>query len=1195
MPHSESIDKLVKPYKPSAPLGLVFGLGLLAIQACFPPCLQAQATISTGSIQGTVTDPSGAVIPNASITITEQATGQVLHLTTTVAGTYSAGAIIPGDYQIRVEAEGFAPTELPVVVRVGGIAMAVVQLRIGEEKTVLQVKATPVAVNSVQATVQGVLTTNQIDQLPINGRNFLDLAQLEPGVQIQDGSTFDPTKNGFASISFGGRFGRTARIEVDGVDISDEMVGTTTENIPAGAIQEFQIAQSSLDLSTELTSSGAVNVLTRSGTNQYHGQAFFYGRWHTTAARIAPTDLFFQRQQFGASLGGPIKHDKLFFFTDWADNRQDLAAPVQLGSPFQALSGSNNQPFREQLVLARLDWQVKTNARAFYRFAYNMNSSVVPLLPNTFQPFLTSNHTQSHAVGFDLTTGTYSHSFRFGFLRFANEITNSVGAAAYNPAPNIELSIGADPLCATPGANVLCSGISFFAPQVAQQHDHQLKYDGSKIFGAHVLRYGVGINWILALGLAKFLGLAPAVNNIFGAADQAFAATGPFAGGVSNPLNYPVSVVYLGNGQGYNTEIPRFGFPAGGQYDTRFSWYVGDTWKAKSNLNLTFGIRYVRDTGRSDADLPPIPAIDLFGPGLGQRVNQPNWNFAPQLGLAWDPWHNGKTAIRAGAGVFYENSLFNNILFDRPARLQTGLFFGLQRVCPGATGSLVLPDGQVVDVTKLCGTAASPVAIGSVADQIAALQQQYQAAVAAAGPQVNASYVGNVLADNRGIGTNLLAPNYQSPYSLQMNVGFQRQLRPGTVLTVDYLRNIGMRYLLYYDTNHVGDARYLNKAAALHAINLTNESFKCPDGPAGVNCAISAGATIATYAENGLDSGAVVFGGLPAAIAGIPGFNNTPDTGAAFPGIDPNVGQNMMLFPIGRSVYNGLAISFRQDAQHPLPHVNHMNLQASYTLSRFKSLVADQDFINGATDNNNINHYFGPNALDRTQQFSAGAVFDLPHALSLSMIAHVDSSLPVTLTVPPGPQREPSGAQIFQSDLTGDGTTGDVLPGTNIGSFGRDVTPGNINAVISQYNSSVAGQLTPAGQALVNAGLFTGDQLKALGAVAPTLALAPPGQVGVGSLFTIDLRLSWALRLGEHVRLVPSVAVFNLTNSQNYDFANNILSGILQAAPPPGAAVPSGSANSTTYPQRTTRVTLGSGVYALGAPRVFEWGAQIVW
>ena len=153
--------------------------------------------------------------------------------------------------------------------QVGNTSTVSPKLAVGQESQVIEVQGAVVGVNTEQATVQGTIDLDQIENLPVNGRNFLDLAQLEPGVQIQEGSTFDPTKNGFSSISFEGRFGRTARIEVDGVDVSDETVGTTTQNIPASAIQEFQLSQSSLDLSTELTSSGAVNVTTRSGATRF--------------------------------------------------------------------------------------------------------------------------------------------------------------------------------------------------------------------------------------------------------------------------------------------------------------------------------------------------------------------------------------------------------------------------------------------------------------------------------------------------------------------------------------------------------------------------------------------------------------------------------------------------------------------------------------------------------------------------------------------------------------------------------------------------------------------------------------------------------------------------------------------------------------------------------------------------------------
>jgi len=237
----------------------------LGVMLVAPPKASTQATISTGSVQGAILDPKGAVVVSAKVTITNKDTGQMLEPEVTSAGTYNSGPLPPGQYVVRVAAKGFKTVEQTVVVAVGIITTANVTFELGSESTVLRVESSAISVNTEQATVQGVLTAEQIENLPVNGRNFLDLAQLEPGVQIQDGANFDPTKNGFSSVSFAGHFGRTARIEVDGIDISDETVGTTTQNIPQIAIGEFQVGQSNLDLSTELTSTGTINVVTRSG------------------------------------------------------------------------------------------------------------------------------------------------------------------------------------------------------------------------------------------------------------------------------------------------------------------------------------------------------------------------------------------------------------------------------------------------------------------------------------------------------------------------------------------------------------------------------------------------------------------------------------------------------------------------------------------------------------------------------------------------------------------------------------------------------------------------------------------------------------------------------------------------------------------------------------------------------------------
>jgi len=1175
-------------------------ISLFCVALCAVPLL-AQTTISTGSIQGSVTDPSGAVVSGAKISISNKATGRLISMKSTSAGAYTSGALTPGDYLLRVEAQGFKTSEVALTVQVGVTASGNVKLQVGQATQVVAVQASQITVNTQQATVQGVLTADQIENLPINGRNFLDLAQLEPGVQIQDGGNFDPTKNGFSSISFGGRFGRTARIEVDGLDISDETVGTTTQNVPASGIQEFQLQQSSLDLSTELTSSGSVNVTTKSGTNKYHGEGYYAFRDQTLDANLpGGTDNPFQRNQYGGNFGGPILKDKLFFFLDAERTKQDLLNPVLPSGPFSGLVGSYSSPFREVEGLGRLDWQINNNYKFFYRFSYDQNHSVLAIIPNSFQPFANVNHTPVHALGLDFNTGPYTHSIRFGYTKFRNAIVDATaGSSIFDPFPGIELAIGSDPDCLTAGADAFCSGQSFLAPQQTYQSDHQIKYDGSRALGAHIIRYGGGFNHIFGGGFASFLALAPAVGSPLNSGTEAF-ANGPcatnapgnsapcFPGGAANPLNYPVTNVALGNGQGFDSEIPAFGFPAGGSGpDNRISLYLGDAWKLRPNFTLTYGLRYVRDSGRSDSDLGPISALNQFDnqfySGLGNRVHQPNLNFAPQIGFAWDPAGKGKTVIRAGIGLFYENSIWNNIEFDRPARLQKGLFLADTTVCSsGSPSTLSLPNGGSVTPT-FCGQA-----IGSVGGQISALQAQYQASTLAAGPASNPSFIGNALADGQDVtGTDLLAPNYVSPRSLQMNVGLQHEIRPGTVLTIDYLRNIETHTLLGIDTNHVGDARFFNLANAEAAISATNSQFGCGTGfdPGAINCAIAAGATISSYASTGLDSGYTFCGGGPCPTA-------------AFPGVNQNLGANQMLFPIGYARNTAVQASLKQHLEHPFPGVRSFDFQTSYQLERYIAAAADNDFVNIATDFNNPQHFLGPNGLDRKHQISFGGTMDLPLHFQLGLIGHFYSPLPVTLTL------SPSGNQggIFVTDATGDGTgdgsfavnggLGDVLPGTNVGSFGHGISPNpsfsgtNINDVINTYNHNFAGQPTPAGQTLISSGLFTQTQLVSLGGVQQPVPAAPFDEAGNGWLRAFDVNLNWTYKYKEHFELEPGVALFNVLNLSNFDGPGNPLSGVLSGE--------SGTVNGTSGEQPSSnRLGLGSGVFALGSPRVIEFSLKV--
>jgi hypothetical protein len=1161
--------------------------------------------VSTGSIQGTVEDPNGAVVANAVITITNKGNGQTLKLTSSSVGAYASGALQPGAYEVRIETKGFRTEVMTLVVQVGVVTSGNVKLTIGQASEVLEVTGTAVAINTEQATVQGVLTTEQIENLPINGRNFLDLAQLEPGVQIQDGGNFDPTKNGFSSISFGGRFGRTARIEVDGIDISDETVGTTTQNLPASAIQEFQVSQSSLDMSTELTSSGAVNVVTKSGTNKWHGQGFYLFRDHTLGAKAGPNDTPFQRNNFGGSLGGPIKTDKLFFFLDVERLKQDFIDPVisnaGSSSPFAPLNGGFNAPFRETEGVGRLDWRINDKYNMFYRFSYEQNRSVRGFIPNSFQPFANVNHTPVHVVGLNFSTGSYTHAVRFGFTKFRNGITDATQSGIFNPAPNLSLTIGDDPFCLSGGVDAFCSGPNLLAPQQTYQQNTQIKYDGSKPVSKHVLRFGVGFNHIQGGGFAKFFALAPTVNATLGDFDPAVT---PFPGGAGNPLNYPANFVFMGNGQGFSSEKPAFGLPGGGLGpDNRFQAYMGDSWKILQNLTLTYGLRYVHDTGRTDSDIGPIgcssldPALaagltaagtpckttilDLFGPGLGKAVRNPGMNFGPQFGFVWDPFKSAKTVIRGGIGLYYENSIYNNNLFNRPGRLAKGLFLQEALACFGGGAIPVkMPTGGSV-IPTFCGQP-----MGSVANQIAALQKQYQQSTLTAGPAVNGAFIGNTLAAGGGInGINMFAPNYQTPRSLQMNIGFERQLGKGVVWNADYIRNVGTHTLLAIDVNHVGDVKFFNKANAQAAIAATNASFGC----ATVACAIGAGATINDYAGNGLDSGTNFCGGGPC-------------PGAAFPGQNPNLGVNQMLFSAGRQVYNAFETSLRANVKSPMRGINAINWQFSYALSRYIGSAVDADFVNTAVDNNKPNALMGPNGLDRTHQFSFGGSFDLPFSLRFSTVGHVYSPLPVTLTF----ARPPIGG-IFQTDLTGSGagdgsavyTTTNPINGTKIGAFGRSISPGDLAAFITNYNNTVAGQPTPAGQTLISAGLFSLAQLQALGGVEQQLALPTNASaLGLGWLRTVDLKLAYPRKITERFSIEPSISLFNAFNFRNTDAPGNALSGILPTGAPDGC-VPKplnpDPCGGTVLGSNNlgSRVQPGSGAFDLAAPRVIEFGLKL--
>ena len=1200
-----SMRKMTWLFALVAALGIMTGLSLVVV-----PTAHAQATISTGGIEGTIVDPKGGTVSGAKITVTSKETGQKYKPELTSSGSFNTSALTPGVYVLRVEAPGFKTIEKTLVVQVGLITAGDLTLELGESSTIITVEGSSVQVNTDQATVSGVLTTQQIENLPINGRNFLDLAQLEPGVQIQDGSNFDPTKTGFSSISFGGRFGRTARIEVDGVDVSDETVGTTTTAIPSSALQEFQLSQSSLDITNELTSSGSVNVVTRSGTNSLHGQAFGLFRDSTEGALLqhpAGIPAPYQRSQFGGNFGGPILKDKLFFFMDAERTKQELFNPVVLSAPFDVLGSGYSTPYRETDLLGKVDYVVTQNLKLFYRFTYFENAAIAP---SAFQPFKNKDYTRTHALGGDWTTGAWTHSVRFEYLKFQNQI---VDASAGLGLPLGGLGVGVN--VPSPNASF---GPNLLAPQTTPQSDHQLKYDGSRILGKHIIRYGVAFNHLQGGGFAKFFSLGPQITTGLDTNALAFAATNPFGpGGTSNPLNYPVEQIIMGNGLGFGTELKSFGFPAGGLGpDNRLAFYGGDSWKFKSNLTITAGLRWARDTGRTDSDIAALPAVNAAYPGLGNQVRQPNKNFSPELGVAWDPFKSGKTVVRAGIGIYYENVIWNNVLFDRPLRIPSGAFFGDGVPCVGvnSTNSVPFADGTGHNPNPLeCGNPANggfqnAQSIGAAIPFALAFQNQYQQSAATNGLNApNGSFLPNLIANGAVLPTGFFAPNFQTPRSVQMNVGVQRQIWKGGVLSADFIRNVGTHLSLGQDINHNGDTRFFNKPAAQAAFartldacapgsTLAQDLIACPGlhpaqggNPAGA-------VTMADFAHLGLGTpgDAGVGACVPAAFA--PGV--TPFQ-CAFGGVNPNVAAFIVQEPIGRSTYDALQVKYVQNVSNPIKGIKNANFQVAYSLSRFENnggasgagalgtpASNDLDFVAAALDNANPARYFGPSALDRTNQFSFGGSFDLPFGFRTGIVGHFYSALPTSL------DSQNSGlgpGEIYRTDFTGDGTITDPLPGTHLGSFGRGISAGGLNGFLTNFNSNFAGQATPAGQTLISSGIFTLAQLQALNGVIQPIPLAPAGNVPMYGLRAFDFKLSWVHKFKERLTVEPSFSAFNIFNFANFDLptaTGGVLGATLSGQP--------GSVNGTTYAtQSGQRVGAGTGTFGLGAPRVIEWGLKL--
>jgi hypothetical protein len=976
-------------------------LSLVLFLSAFLWSPKAYGQAATGIITGTVTDESGAVVPNAKISITNKATGATRSLAANAEGLYSAPALQAGDYEIRVEVEGFRTLVRDATVQAGTTTTVPIALTLGATREVVTVEAATAQVNYETHNVQGVIQRQNIQDLPLNGRNFLQLASLEPGVTATPGNAAQ--FNSFLTISTLGA--TTALYTVDGGNIDDERDGAgnlTSMNLSQEVIQEFQMSSVNFDLSTGITSGGAVNIVTRSGSNNFHGSAYFFYRDHNMAAYPAlkrsalNPNPFFARRNPGFWVGGPIIKDKLFFFFNLEHMNQEQVYTVQEDLPsIIGLSTIAPSPYISNLITARFDYRLSDKHTLFARYSHDGNHSQGPAsgAPELSGFGVSTNWSDQSIMGVtSALKPTLVNDFRFQFHYWFNSAFPEPASACQLPCvgggfPNIASMIGSTTFSAGHLSN---------SPQSNFERSYEFKDEITWQRGTHRLKFGVDYelidtyiplyNWC-DLGCLSLYSPETVTSLVSATALAASFPNLPTKVTTNaDLLNLPVSngttASYTGIGIG-NGKWPGGYEPNG--HNHRPQLYATDTWKLRPNLTVNFGIRYTYESGLFDSSLPhpaflaPILEGQTGGVPSGLGATQPNkLNFAPAFGFAWALGKDKKTVIRGGAGLYWDTTIiaqrFREDAIIGPlgdGRSTVGASI-LTNTIPGIfnfTTNQPLAIGAPLPITQLTNMSLGQF-IQIYNQEIDGITQKLSPT-----PQKNGPYSVSGI-DISKQGARILVDNYPLMRSYQTSIGFQRDLGHDMVLQADWARR-------QFENTNLGETD-------LNRFNRFINNVQTPVIP------------ICTSAQ------------------------------LFIPGQECSTGAVTFYVPEGRSVYNGLLVKLQKRFAHRYQFV------ASYALA--KNWVEAQA---AAVNLNNYAQGFGEN-LARHNLNIAG-FGDLPYGFKLSINNSIISRNPVEAVVP-------------GIDINGSGVTNYPLPGLSYNCLAAGCGQSQLAAAVTSFNATYAGK-----------------------------------------------------------------------------------------------------------------------------------------
>jgi Carboxypeptidase regulatory-like domain len=781
---------------------LMLTLGLVVV---FVLASAGFAQVPTGALEGTVSDPQGAVVQGATVSARNKATNNLRVATTGDNGHYRIADLAPGVYEVKVTAANFKTTVASDVrVEVGANVPMDVKLEIGAPSAeVTVVGGGEVQIDRTDNTVAGVVNTRQIETLPLNGRNFLDLAQLQPGTEKVDGASFDPTKANYTGVSIAGQAGRSTQITVDGGSVVDNIVGTTTQNFSQEIVQEFQMGISNFDLSTGASATGSVNIVSRSGTNEFHGNAYGYfrdakwaafpGLFRLDAANGLPPNartnrIPFNRRQFGGTIGGPIKKDKAFFFFNFERNNQN-GASVKNPTDLSSFAGFTTTPFRESLLTAKTDINLNNKNSMFVRYSFDDNhgqnpfpegTGIVPRSGSTlFQTDdqVVKNRTQG--VVFGLTTQLRAHvtnDARYNYNHFDDIIDPATAPAG--ALGELRVWNGGD--------QSWRSGTNYIAPQTTFQRRNQIRDDVTWTHSAQTIRFGGDFEHTSIFG--RFAFAKPSRVRIFGPDDP---GGPPALLTEAQFLAAPVRDFSLGIG---NDTLP-FADTKGRTVNNRIQFYATDSWKLTKRFTANLGLAYRYDTNLYNLDLTrPAIIAPLFDKGTSRVPNDKN-NWAPRLGFAWDLKGNGRTVVRGGVGMYYDTTIDNLRLFERADLGKPGSELFLTGT---AIRSALLPGGDARFSTSPTSSSGF-ITLGNLLPLLPAVRTELENRLKSCTLPTGLQCAG-------AISGPLFQQNFQLPYSIQWSIGVQRELPWKMVLQSDYNFRKGVHEVFTYDANFAESA-----------------------------------------------------------------------------------------------------------------------------------------------------------------------------------------------------------------------------------------------------------------------------------------------------------------------------------------------------------------------------------------------------